>query len=283
MPNMPRLGLLLVALAFAACQSSPPPALSHEQIRDELQAAMEDGDGDRAIEVLETAAEAGEWGAYGRLAEAYSRGYIQTFVDGSVQPLMVQVPLSPRMAEMARLRHEAGRERAMEEGDPYALFQFATHILYPSLPMGALVSGGDPPSQSARDSAAVIYRRIADSDLPRLVVARLAKAVGDSVGHVRHIDEAIAAGERGACTHKLWLSSGPRPNLSTLQGRAAYYDDLLDCDSGDEAREHISRDIRALHEQIALGNPESVVALDSLRHLGLFERHPWLNDLSADA
>ena len=281
---MPRLGLLLAALALAACGPSTPD-LTADQAWDGYRAAVEAGDGDRAVKVLEAAAEAGDWGAMGQLAAIYERGYVRTPYEGQgTTQQNLPVSASRRKAEFARARFEAARDRAAAEGDPGALYQTADAIVQRDRPGGTEVGNTEPlRDPAAHDSAAAIYRQLVDSDLPRLSLAMLASALGDSAAYRRHIDEAVEAGEPRACSFKLWFSGRPKPDLSTLRGRADYYDHVLDCDSSDEARDHVAGDVRALHEQIALGNAASVVALDSLRRLGLFERHPWLEDPSRDA
>ena len=262
----------------AARRAGPAqPELSADHAWAEYRAAVTAGDGDRAVAMLEAAADAGDWGALGELVQTYERGYLRTSTDSAgTDYRTLPVSASPLRARHARARYADALDRARADGDPHALYRIAGQLLQPHGP--PTVVPGEMPTQvdsAARDSADALYRQIVDADLPRMSLAMLALALGDSAAYVRHIDEAVAAGESNACTFKLWFTHG-QPDLATLRGRVAHYDRVLACDPGGEASDYVADDVRALHEQIALGNAGAVVALDSLRALGLFERHPRL-------
>ncbi|MEM0962249.1 MAG: hypothetical protein AAGK21_06920, partial [Bacteroidota bacterium] len=108
-------------------------------------------------------------------------------------------------------------------------------------------------------------------------LAWIAKGLGDDDAFARHIDEGVAAGEPQACTFQLWFTSDG-PDLSSTQGYVDYYDRVIACDPG-EGFHHVADSISNLVEEIGRGNEAAVVAVDSLRLLGVFDRHPQLAPL----
>ena len=273
--------LLVVVLSLAACGPAPS-GLSPEDAHLAYREALLDGDGDRALALLNEAAEAGHLGALQTLADARERGYLTTPYDADRKGMAAHVPIRsfPGQAAAARRAYERARDAAARDGDPNAMRSAAFAVLGADTFIEGRLDADPTPAQV--DSATVLYERLLDSDLPRLQLAMLAKAIGRGDAYVRHVDEAAAAGEPMGCTFKIWMT-GDQPKRSGTAGVAETMERAIACDPDGAGFEYAVDAVRTLRAEIGRGNEAAVVALDSLHALGVFDRHPRLAALVASA
>lgn len=271
---MPR-ALVLAAALLAACGPSASgldPAAAVEAADE----ALLDRDADRALALLTEAADAGDLGARRRVVEAYERGYMRTPYERGRTSTNLAVTTWPGRAAFARRAYERALADHAEAGDPDALLAVAFALTGPLIQRdGTWESEMDA---ADRDSVVALHARLDASDVPRLALSSLARALGDEDAALRHLDEAVAAGEPNACYYRFWFG-GDRPAIHNAEGTAAYYDAMAACsDPG-----FLTEAVGPLFDNAAAGMPEAVVFVDSLRAEGVFERHPRLEALLAEA
>lgn len=244
-----------------------PPLFA--EMPEEAREALE-REGPRAMHrTLRALAEQGDFGATQTLAMVYRRGYLQTSADGTRRhhPVFVW----PGQADQWQQRYETMRDHLAAEGDPAALFAVAGALERATYRDGEWVQ----PTEAARDSALAIRERLSAENNPQAWMALgLRLRHSDPARSDSLLALAEAADVNGAC---FWRTL-PEPGAwYTAAGINAYADEAADCadptDPESDVLGRIVRDLRAEHER---GNPASVVVLDSLRALGLFERHPRL-------
>ena len=272
---MTRLVLAALAVFVAGCGPAPS-GLSPADTSEAVDHAVRRGDTDRAVALLRASADAGDYHAYGRLADAYGRGYFTARDAVGAPERNVAFRTWPWQAALARRAYVRGRDRAARAGDPVALLDVATSYGDArQIVGGQLVASDLTPAQ--RDSAEAIYALLVDTDVPRLRLALLAKDLGRDDAYRQHVGEAVAAREPNACAFQIWFSdAAPRVSLRHTAGLAAYLDRVRACAPEAPPPAEAVQQMEALREQVVLGNPAAAVALDSLRQLGVFERHPRL-------
>ena len=269
-PPRPTLWVLAFALALGACGSGADLAPGDAPLA--ARAAVEAGDAERALDLYGVAADAGDLGALRAVAEARRRGHLTRRSPAGAVHLAVQS--APGEADRAERTYRAALADSARAGSADALLTVALDLVGGPTLVNGEVQGETP--AAARDSAAAIYRRIASADVPRLPLALLAQAVGDPAGYAHHVDEAVRAGEPGACTVQVWHVGAPR-DLTTPEGLAAHVDALEGCPGPDGAGPAQAReDVRRVVAATAGGDAEAVAFLAGLRATGLFERHPHL-------
>ena len=272
--------VLAAALALAACGPSPS-GLSPEAAYEAHHDALLDGDAVGALALLKEAAEADHLGALETLADARERGYMRAPFDARRKAgTNVAVYSLPGQAEAARERFEAVRDAQARAGDPEAMRSAAFHVLGSDTFIDGRLAADATPAQL--DSAAVLYERLLSTDLPRVQLALLAKALGRDDAYDRHVDEAAAAGEPQGCTCKLYMTDD-RPDFSGSAGLALLIDRAMACAPEGPGVEIAARPVRTLLDETGRGNAAARVTLDTLRRLGVFERHPRLAALVGEA
>lgn len=271
--------LLLALLAVVAC-APEPSGLSPDQTRDAFDAALEAGETDAALDMLRDAAPT-DLMAHAMLGEAYQRGYLSIRDTLGGPDTNFPIRAWPGQAALEGWRFERHVDRAARVGEPFALLVVAWRIIEPhEILNGEFVEPDLTPAQ--RDSAKAIYRQLVDTDVDRFRLGLLAQSLGDTVAHRRHIAEAAAQGDPTACTFMVWfLESDPQTTTAHTEGMALYFDRVADCRPGHPIPYRAADSLRDLQAQIDLGNPASIAVLDSLRQLGVFDRHPELAALVA--
>lgn len=269
---------LTVAGAIAACRPAPTD-LSPDALRTSYRSALLNGDRDRALDLLDAGAEAGHLFALAKLADAHAKGYLSVPWDAERKaPGVLPIRSLPGQAALAQRRYERALERGARNGEPQALLAIALDLVGP-----LYVTDGEMSSRIApadRDSAEALYRRLVETDVLRMPLAHVAQALGDERGHVRLLAEAAEAGEPNACFSLIWFG-GDRPDLSSMRGRAEYIDRMIACAPEGEGFEEAATSVRTLASELDRGNEAAGAALDSLRQLGVFERHPRLTAIAA--
>lgn len=262
----------LASLSFLVLAGCSAGSSGPVDLRADYAQALHDGDRDRALDVLDAAADAGDLGALRELAEVRSQGYLSVPYDQGGGGRLTVASL-PGEAMWTAWRYRRARDRGAEAGDPEALLAVAEEQA------GDLVMRGGVRvrtlSGSRRDSVAVLYRRLLETNVSRLRLARLARHLDDEEAYIQLVDAAVAGREPDACSYKLYLT-GTRRDLSTPAGLARFVDDAEACPRVPGDADHAAEQIGALVAQVRSGNDGARVLLDSLRVEGVFERHPRL-------
>ena len=282
------LRLLALAGLVAAC-GPPPSGLSPDDAYEAAWAAADRGDVRRALGLLDEAADAGHLAALGARAEAASRGYLRTR-GGAPERNLAYLPW-PGEASRTAARYDAALRDSVRAGHSDALYLALDDVLGRGGP-------GSEPARADRDSADALYRRLVQTGRGTLGLAFVAQRLGREADSERWLAEA-AAQDRGACFHRLFLSTALPPS-ETPEDRAAveaelrsprYHADFIGgaercaalpdggaLASGDGVRVDVSgRFVRALRAAAAAGDDEATALLDGLRAEGVFQRHPRLD------
>lgn len=265
--------LLLLALAVVLTACSIPNRAPDAAYADYL-AAVESRDADAAYAHLDAAADAGHLSAMAEQIEAHRRGYVAPpGVDAPNLP--VRTPLW-RLGRLERRFARALRDSAAA-GSPTALLFVSEQIT------GRLtIVAGEMQTDLApadRDTVTALYRRLVGSDVARMALANVAWHLGDDDAARRHLDEAVAAAEPGACAFRLWIVSDERPDLGTPAGFADYVDRVGACPRPVGGPDPAADDVRALVAEADGGNDAARAFLADLHQTGVFDRHPRLDAL----
>lgn len=281
---MHRLALLAivpaVALATLVLGRLQATDRSPQAAYEAAEAALTAGDADRAWDLYNEAADGGHLAALATVVEGREQGYLIVRDAGGRRAGHAAVLSLPGQALLARRAFERTLADSARSGRPEVLLLLA-QTLRGSM---TIINGEFDPDWTTedRDSVAAIYQRIQDADLPQFQLALLAKALGDDDAYRQHLDRAAAAGEPHACTFKLFFT-GEKHDRSTAADLARYIDAAdAACQPGGKP-DPAADTVRKLAEQIRYGNDEAAALLDSLRAEGVFERHPRLAALVADA
>ncbi|PAP77958.1 hypothetical protein [Rubrivirga marina] len=277
---MVRLSILCLLL-LAACRPAPSGLTPHEAALAHLD-ALRAGDADRALALLDEAAEAGHLEALHILAHAHGRGYLQTPYD-SVQKSTSHLPIFSTRWEAGRAlrRFERALRDSVRAGSVEAQFLVADRLLGTRRIPGAR-DEVDP------DSARALYHTLAARDADPLRLAFLANRLGDDEAYLAHLDDAAEAGDPNACVFRYWRRRDRDARFSAA-GVAREIDALEACRARALEAHHDAemftsgeRVVGDLAAQAREGNAEATATLDSLRATGVFDRHPRLAPL-ADA
>ncbi|MEM6286265.1 MAG: hypothetical protein AAF845_03825 [Bacteroidota bacterium] len=272
---MSRLLLIALAATLAACEPSAS-GLDPDDAVEAADTALADQDTDRALDLLAEAADAGHLGAMRRLADAYERGHIQAPRQRGTRASHLAVTASPEQAALARSRYADTLAARTEAGDPEALLAAALDLTGTLTRTDSTWAAEMTPAE--RDSLAGLHSRLDAMDVDRMPLGSVAVALGDTAAARRHLDEAVAAAEPNACLYGIMFSRDP-PDLVTACGLAAHYDALAACPEEGLVEETAEGHLRS----VRTGVPDAVALADSLRSLGVFDRHPRLGALFAEA
>ncbi|MEM1118562.1 MAG: hypothetical protein AAGJ11_18795 [Bacteroidota bacterium] len=263
---MPRLLLLALATTLAACGPSAS-GLDPQAAVEAADTAIAAHDADRALALLTEAAGAGHLEAMRRVAEAHERGYIRTPYEQGETSANLAVTTWPGRAAVARYRYASALASRAEAGEPGALLVAALELKGSLTRRNGTWEADMTPVE--RDSLAALHARLDAMDVDRLPLWSIAVALADTAAARRHLDEAVEAAEPRACDIRTWFGSSVGRDLSTARGLASYYDALASC-----PKEGLVEDALApLAENVRAGIPEAVALADSLRDLGVFDRH----------
>ena len=278
---MSRLFLLPLALAVGACSSAS--GLEPEAAVEAAHAAAANGEPRRALALLDEAAADGDLDALRLRAEVLERGYFRVpvgYVRGQTQTNVAFWAAPWRPGQARRAFDRALRDGA-DAGDPDALFALADALADRQFVDGEWVDGD-------RDSARAVYRRLEADGADDLRLAFLAQRLDDDAGWRAHLEAAADAGKAQACIFLTYAGSAGSP--FTAARLADQIDTFSACreragpgDPGPQFFDVADHSVRSLAEAARAGNAASVATLDSLRQLGVFERHPHLAPLAEAA
>ena len=264
----------LVALAVAC--GVEPSGLSPDAAYAAGVAAIEAGDADRALALLDEAAGAGHLDAHRKLIGAYEHGSLRA--SGRAGADWLPVHSSEHRAERYQSTYARFMGDAVRAGDPDAIRQATKDVLGLRLSVTDREQLPEPIrglwDDVDLDSARALYRLVADvPSASQIDLAVIARALGDDAAFHRHLDRAIAGGEPEACVYKVQARYGP-PDFRSAAGLKANYDRMADCHPANEPRG--SGFLDNIRQSAARGSARSAEVLDSLEALGLYERYPQL-------
>ena len=271
-----RLALFLALLAVGC--GPEPSGLSPDDAFQASLAAVGEGDVPRALRLLDEATDAGHLDALEYRARAYRLGYLRTdYYDGwkpgkieETHPFLVL----PGQAEAAQTAYQRRLQTAADAGDSDAMLRLALALGQPRRIGGEWVT-----TPSGLDSARVLYDRLVAADAPPRSLAALARVLGLDQDRQAHLTRATEDGDPVACLqsaydqHRFPFSAERlAPSIDALEACR----EMAQGVSTPVAFDHNDKTLGALAEQVREGNPDARVILDSLRRLGVFERHPRL-------
>lgn len=265
--------LCLAVLFLSAC-ASEPSGLSPADAYDRAENAIAAHDVETAHALLREAAAHNHIPSLEGLAEVYEHGF--RVPGGDASALFVDTWPGQRMLTHFRLARAVSR--GVRAGDPEALL---SSVYWSAGGFWTDQDGVVSPKRrwARRDSARAVYHRIADQDVDPFRLALLAKSLGEEEGYRRHLRDAAAGGDPTACSFLIWFDEeDPQTTTGHVEGLARYFDRVDACQPGHPIPYPAMSPLRDLRAQLDLGTPAAAVALDSLRHLGVFERHPELAD-----
>lgn len=269
--------LILLGLGLAACHS-PAPGLSAETLRQRADSLALAGAPGVALRYLEAAADQGDLEAFARLAAAHDRGYLRIPTDPNSPHGTQHVAIwsFPWQAGRWRSAYEQARDEQAREGDHTALLRLADDLAVPSLWLRRPDALPDP------DSARAIRQRlIREGSGPAMVHEALRlHSNGDRDGADALLVRAAEAGQPQAC--ELRVAFRTQPGLpsrddASAQAAATLIDALEACPSR-RSESGGTRIVAGLKRGQRSGATQAGAQLDSLRALGVFERHPHLAD-----
>ena len=265
---------LVLLLALAAC--APSPDLDPDQAFARAQQAILDRDAETAHALLADAARQDHIPSLKLLLVGYDRGFRVPGEWDGTEPVTLPVNAWPGQFTLTGFRFVRALNRAARAGDPDARLAVALDDFRTTRVVnGEVIPPALTPAQ--RNTLTALYQGLADTGVDRFQLARLAQVLGDDEAYRRHVAEAAALGDPTACTVKVWFhEDDPQTTLSHTAGVARYLDRVKACVPDRPLPPEALHPFRDLRAQLALGNPAAAAALDSLRQLGVFERHPEL-------
>lgn len=269
--------LILLSLALAACHS-PAPGLSAETLRQRADSLALAGDAGGALRYLEAAADEGDLEAFAQLAAAHDQGYlrIRTEAGSPSGTQLVAIWSFPWQAERWRTAYEQARDEQAREGDHDALLRLADDLAVPSLWLRRPDALPDP------DSARAIRQRLIREGNGSAMIAEAFRRLhdGDREAADALLVRAEASGHPQACELRVAFRTvpglPPQEDISA-QATATLIDALEACHSH-RSESRGARIIAGLRRGQRAGATQAGAQLDSLRALGVFERHPHLAD-----
>ena len=256
---MPRLLLLLaLPLALAACTPDLPP----EAAREAAEAAAARGEAREAIRYYKAAAADGDLYAAADRGQTYEDGYLRVRTSTHDAPAH---PPAPRPGRRWRQKYERERDERARSGDPAAWMLVADD----------LVLWNRDRTPATADSALAIRQRLAAEGYgPALIVRRVRPPPRETLPRPTRFWPARRplATPGLSCPSYLLAHRSSQSDSPRRRSRTPSTHRSLPASPGGLRRAG-ERTIRGLR---AAGTPEAAANLDSLRTLGVFERHPRL-------
>ncbi|MEM1055908.1 MAG: hypothetical protein AAGI52_10305 [Bacteroidota bacterium] len=286
-----RLPLAALALVLAACT----PDLSLDEALDAAAAAEARAEPREAIRYYKLAADQGDLGAIKTVAASYRDGYLRAKgpdrpvhageETSSFMPLLVL----PGQASHWQRRYERERDGRALAGDPSAWMRVAEDL--------TVWNRNETPADA--DSALAIRERLVREGYhPAILQKALSVFREDREAGLELFHQAEAAGSPGACQlratwlhYQVGIESPAKPDPSA-NATAQFIDALEACppvETGPDEPERGARLVANLAKAAAspsdtFGSADDAVAsLDSLRALGVFDRHPRLTAFLGEA
>ncbi|MEM6327746.1 MAG: hypothetical protein AAF791_11570 [Bacteroidota bacterium] len=264
--------LALLVFSLTAC-SDPGVGLSADAAYRAADEAADAGEARRALALYESAADRGHLDAMEALANAHRDGYVRSTTGG---PFTALFPL-PWEGDHAARHWQDRLDRAETEGirteDAAVMYRVANRLRRSDVP-------------AERDSADALVATLLERDDPHtqlmhaLRIRMDAPTKSDSL-----LARAEAGGSYAACTLRLtysWVDSGAPPPDASAARAARHIDQAEACppvpaSAPDDYQTVAERLVSSLRETATEGDTRAVAQLDSLRLLGVFERHPHLD------
>ncbi len=264
--------LLLLPLALAAC-SDPSPVLAEREFLAAYDEARASGDAERAVDIVRVRAKAGDVGAMQHLAGVYQSGMVRT----PDRPWKLGEPMRvrawPGQARLWRARYERERDQKAREGDPDALFALAQDLIFPDPSAEAHAAV----TQADRDSSHAIRQRlIAAGHATALFSEAMNHTRGDVPRRDSLLGAATAAGSFDACTWRAHFSTQGGHSAQRIAVRVDEAEACRPLLDGRDGHTLAESELHSLRQAAASGTPQAAAIVDSLRTLGVFERHPHL-------
>lgn len=257
--------VVLVLLALAAC-APEPSGLTPEEAYAAAERAIREHDAETAHALLAEAAAQDHLPSLLRLMQGYERGLVVPGEFDGTLPVTLPLDRWPGQSLVTGFRAVRATSRGVRAGDPVARSHHAIQ----------LALDGDP---AHRAQAERIYRDLRDAAAPPYEVIQLAALLGHDADRERLTRQSAAGGHPRGCADLLFFVEPS--DRSTTAGLAAHLDRALACSPDGPAADHARQSVETLGAERARGNAAAAVALDSLRLLGVFERHPGLEQTLA--
>lgn len=260
---------LFPLLLLVGCAATPT-GLDLDIAYERAQQAIRAGDGETAHALLAEAAGHDHLPSLAALLMAYAdHGFAVPGAWTGTEQVTLPVRVEPARQAVTGFRFVRAISRGVRRGDPMALRYHAMD----------LAAGG---SAEDRAEAERIYRHLLTTDLPARELFALSLRFDAIADQPRLARLAAAEGDPLACTFQVWLQEDdPQTTWSHTAGVARYLDRVGACAPDRPIPAEAVSILRDLQAQLASGAPAAAVAMDSLRTLGVFDRHPELAALVA--
>lgn len=267
------LALLLIS-GFAAGCGDRFDHLEPEEAVQQAQEALETGDVRLTLGLLKSAADRGHLLALEYLADAYDRGYLHH--QDTDRPATQNLTFRKWPWEAAHWHRAFATEleSRVAAGDAEALIMHAIRL------RARTFRGGDwhDPAASALEESNTILRDLAASgNATAMIQLGFYSEAGDRHAWFRRAEE---AGDPNGCWFQfLFIDSGA--HVVTAAEFADAIDRSEECHAMDPNHrfDFAGDKLGSLRAQMEQGNEHASTHLDSLRALGVFDRHPRLREL----
>lgn len=259
--------LLLLPLALAACS----PDLSPEAARDLAAEAEASGDARGALRAYKAAAKGGDLEALNIIANAYRDGYVRAqTTSASDGATFLPIMTWPGQGDRWQARYSRERDDAARSGDPAAWMRVADD----------LTVWNREETTADRDSAKAIRQRLVDEGYHGALLHTAFQMMRDDRERaIALLVRAEAAGSPQAC-HVRQMFERAGTSIVTASQWSDEIDRLESCPALGTTRPYgAAKVIGNLREAEARGESNATAHLDSLRALGVFERHPHLDQI----
>ena len=225
------------------------------------------GDARGALRAYKAAANGGDLEALNIVADAYRDGYVRAQTASAEQGVTFLPILTwPGQGDRWQARYKRERDEAAQAGDPVAWMRVAQDLTF------------GKETRANRDSAQAIRQRLVDADYgPALIHAAMSSWGDNPARSDSLLRRAEGAGNAQACHIRVtWgnIARTPEELDISAEATAAYIDALEACPplptDGPQGGAMVVEKIR----RSTL--PNAAAHLDSLRALGVFDRHPRL-------
>jgi TPR repeat protein len=248
----------------------------------EAQDAFEDGEIGTGLRLLKSAGRRGDIHALAYLADAYESGYVRVSTpdrsdirgEGETN---VAFWTWPWEAGRWRRAHEAELERGVAAGEPLALLARVR-----MLEQRRFVDRRwrEPSEEDLVEARSILVGLAEQGSVDAMVHLGVSTPGMDREEGLRWLSRAEAAGHPQACWFRLWFYEGD-PRFATAAELVVSIDRAEVCHAmdRDQTYDFAAETVSTLGREGARANEAAVTSLDSLRILGVFDRHPRLSSL----